>query len=753
MFGSYDKFISRTAPLVSFVKRYLDRSFSVPAEIFLFAFAMTVCSLIRVYYTSVVWPLDGGFQSFAMLFPFNFGDRPGIDYTPYLGIGISYALFPLYALLGQNFFASIASADLMTLAILFAALVTIALICDLPKACFTLLAAFVVFWATVLSKTIYGFTGVEFLTSGNSLLLLRQGLPWLVFLLLIAWAFVARRRSGGAETSAPASLSFPHYPAAVLAGVVPFWSNASGLATALALIITIALSAILSRARGWQLARILAIAAGLFLISLAATLLVLSAGDVQRFISDKFNGVADYQYWYFAPFKANYRIFTVSDLLRASIWNFGWTSLLGLAGMALALAGVWRRHGPTDLRFLGLLSILLALFGTGMIAQLGGHISERYLLTFYSFGFIIGVVTVAQAMIPWILAYTPLPIAYWPGIGRLVALVVLCIFVAATALKVQSDRAKTARVYYPPLGLYVEEGHAAELAALAQLHDLPSISDLLPEDRIFSGYLSPAEIGLNAEPATRFGANIHVLGDAARAEYMTRLQATPFPLVAQIAQIRGVQNWHHWQLRANWYLYSYILRHYEPAFRTRFMAFYRPRQVPLKLPLDLPNLTCSITYPAAHQVEIIIEDEALPGTPHFGDNWIFDAQVSYEATLGPRELPEMLLPLVGSRGMIIVSDNSSGFMESIVADYPAPHYLYSKEGGILFGLPMGPQRQNLAIEHRIGSPSRLLLTVEPADRGKIEVDACKMTPVLASPFVDFEEHFPLTTDVDPRQRL
>ena len=753
MFDTHRKLLAKTTHITSAVRRYLNTSLSTPAEIGVLVLILLLCSLARVYFISVIWPLDGGFQSFAMLYPFNFGERPGADYIPYLGIGISYALYPLYYILGENFFAAIAAADLMTLAFFFASVATITILLRVPRACITLLTVFIILWAEVLCKLVYGFSGFEFVRSGNSLLLLRQGLPWLVFLSLMAWAIVVRHRSKGREEPSPAILSLPLFPSAVLAGLVPFWSNASGVATAIALIMTITLSACLTRSSGIKRATALALSFGLFSVTLAIALYVVTGGNVQDYINQKFNGVADYQYWYFAPFDKNYRIFTVSDLLRASVWSFGWTNLLGLLGMVLAVALVWRRHGAADLRTLGLIFILLAQFGTGMVAQLGGHISERYLIVFFSFGFIIGVVALTQILLPPLLARMRLPTSICFGVGRLVALAGLLVLVGAVGLRIHTDRSTHARVYYPPLGLYVIESHAEELAAFARLHDLPSITQESSKDRIFSGYLSPAEIGLNAEPATRYGANIHVLGDAARAEYMERLTSHSFPLVAQIAQLQGVENWHHWQLRANWYLYSYILTHYEPAFRTRFMAYYRPREEPLTTPTDLPNLTCSYSYPDDHQVELLIKDDAMPGAPHFGENWIFDAEVDYEATLTPRGFPEKLLPLVGSRGMIIVGDRSSGFMESIVEIYPAPFYLYRKEHGLLYGLPIGSQHQRLAIEHRFGSPSKILFTVEPANRGQISVEGCSVTPVLTSPFVEFEEHFPLTTEIDPRQRL
>ncbi|MEQ8651082.1 MAG: hypothetical protein RIC87_01320 [Kiloniellales bacterium] len=712
--------------------------------------------MARVFLIPKIWPLDGGFQSFAMLFPMNFGELPGADFMPYLGIGISYALAPAYSILGANFFAAIASAELMTLGILAAAIATLCILFGLGKQSVTLLVGMLVLWAVLLCEMIYGEPGIEFISAGNSLLFLRQGLPFLVFLLLVAWALRARRlraRRSDDECTASPALRFPIYPAAILAGLVPFWSNASGAATSIALLIVVTLASCLSQPTAWRRGKTLALSFALFAACLAATLFLVTDGQPEFYIQNKLAGVADYQFWYFAPFDAYHRVFTLSDLLRASVWRFGWPSLLGHVGILLGLTLLWRRFGLSDLRTLGLILVLLAQFGTGMIAQLGGHLSARYLLVFYSFGLLVGVIALAQITLPRLIERTRWSLEACFAVGRLLSLVGLCLLVGAVVVEIHNDRQAVARVFYPPLGLYVDETHAAELDAFAALRDHPAIRERAAQDRIFSAYLSPSEIGLDAMPATRFGANIHVLGDAARAEYMQRLSATEFPLVAQIAQGRTEENWHHWQLRANWYLYAYMLEHYEPAFRTRYMAYYRPREVAPTIPADLPHLSCEITRQDAHVSELLIVDDSQPGSAHYGSNWVLNAAVDYKASLTPRSFPMNLLPFVGTRGMIIVNDRSSGFMESIVPVYKAPFYLYKEEHGMLYGLPFGDQKQDMAIEHRFGSPSRVALKAEPAARSNLLVEACRVRPVVANPYVAFEANFPLTTEIDPRELM
>lgn len=99
--------------------------------------------------------------------------------------------------------------------------------------------------------------------------------------------------------------------------------------------------------------------------------------------------------------------------------------------------------------------------------------------------------------------------------------------------------------------------------------------------------------------------------------------------------------------------------------------------------------------------------------------------------------------------MIIVGDRSSGFMESIVPLYEAPWHIYEEETGILYRLPFGDQKQDLATEHHFGSPSRVSLTAEPVARASLLVKACRLRLLVPNPYVDFEANFPLTTEIDP----
>jgi hypothetical protein len=62
--------------------------------------------------------LDGAFQTASGLYRIKWGDIPGIDFFPYLGIGPLISLVPLFLTFGGNLWASVVAANVVTLGIM-----------------------------------------------------------------------------------------------------------------------------------------------------------------------------------------------------------------------------------------------------------------------------------------------------------------------------------------------------------------------------------------------------------------------------------------------------------------------------------------------------------------------------------------------------------------------------------------------------------------------------------------------------------
>ncbi|MEQ8655020.1 MAG: hypothetical protein RIC87_21335 [Kiloniellales bacterium] len=67
-----------------FVHRLANKRIVQWGEVVFFALVSALCGLAWIYYLSSILPLDGGFQSFAMLLPISMGQLPGVDFIPYL---------------------------------------------------------------------------------------------------------------------------------------------------------------------------------------------------------------------------------------------------------------------------------------------------------------------------------------------------------------------------------------------------------------------------------------------------------------------------------------------------------------------------------------------------------------------------------------------------------------------------------------------------------------------------------------------
>ena len=62
--------------------------------------------------------LDGAFQTASGLYRIKWGEIPGIDFFPYLGIGPLISLVPLFLAFGGNLWASVVAANVVTLGIM-----------------------------------------------------------------------------------------------------------------------------------------------------------------------------------------------------------------------------------------------------------------------------------------------------------------------------------------------------------------------------------------------------------------------------------------------------------------------------------------------------------------------------------------------------------------------------------------------------------------------------------------------------------
>lgn len=295
--------------------------------------------------------LDGAFQTASGLFRLSEGQLPGRDFFSYLGVGLLGLLYPLFLVFGGDLSASVAAANVATLAALvFVTYVVFRMIDQSASRTWAL-----VFGTLTLVPVVFPALEIAILTErslpGNSLRPLRALLPYAVIystmLVLNSQLSVSRK------------LVF----SGLLAAGCFAWSNDFASPTA-AMVLLGTLAWMFQH--GLLGIQRLATLGAVFVVSVAAVFIITSFGYPLEAMSYNFQDVRRDQYWYFGPWFYDARIFCIEDIPSKLLPDYGYK--LWLLPVLLAAAGYLRRM---DLLWLALVG--LACFLGSAIATIGGH--------------------------------------------------------------------------------------------------------------------------------------------------------------------------------------------------------------------------------------------------------------------------------------------------------------------------------------------------------------------------------------------
>lgn len=331
---------------------------------------------IHAYAASIrisLFHLDGAYQTYSALNRLAIGHRPGVEFFPYLGIGISGVLYPLFAALGGTVFASNIAAEISSLTAFAFTSTWLSWLClslllpRVPTLTRSAAALSISALLVVVSQYLQAGSAVWFLsvlqTAGNSLLPVRSLLPALVSLAF--YAAIQPRCS---------PVMF-----AVYSGAIPsfflLWSNDYAY-TSFALFYMYLAFFSIHRPYFRTGVKITAAIIGAIL-AYFFILTVITAGNPWQFLAYNFDGVAREQFWYFGPYQEGSRYFGLTDIVF--YWNrASFIALILISSPFLIAAGTMISVVTGNRHLASLMLLASTALAAGFLSEYGGHKGYRY---------------------------------------------------------------------------------------------------------------------------------------------------------------------------------------------------------------------------------------------------------------------------------------------------------------------------------------------------------------------------------------
>lgn len=668
-------------------------------------FAVTAAAVAARFGLGWIDPLqtaDGTYQTFGMLDRLMRGELPGVDYIPYLGIGLNYVLALPYAALGANIFAAFAAGQIGTTA---SWLILCWLLCWIAG--FTRrdasLVAMLLFVAGAVLDLNFSTLSPGY-RSGHSLLLLRECavLPGLAAIVLIS---DERRRM---------------LALAILSGIMLFWSPAAGVGQLGAALITVLLVTV--RRQGWRGVPQTAGLAGIATLAGLATATLLSLGDPVHLIRRIFLVTGDAQFWFFGGFGLTDRVLTIADFRWAVAPNIDYAArlLIALAGFGIAL----HRNGVSTRKGQATLLVLLAWSISGLGSSYAGHASVRYLAPLYAAGMVL---LAATAVHRWY--DRPLVAA-----GRLSSPAIsaaVCLMAAAAAYLIavgigfgSKNRVSGGPGHIPALGLTLPVEANRELRFVQAVRTDLDLRKLPADRRIFSTYYSWPDILLGASPRPAFNSIIHVLGQEDKRKYLSDFRAAATPWAATLDP--AWTGYDLWSVRASWFFYRELIEHYRPVFRGNAATYWRRQSVPA--PMVNAPFNCHIDRIDQRRTDIRIEGRSPSA--------LLDVAINYTAAPGS---PNMRGDL--GRGYLHVDDHSSRLLERLERQRERRLVIQQDDAGqpsVEYGLPAGRNGWLLPIEHRQDQDSIVRFEIRGSTNRSLTIHSCRVLRAFENSLAELE---------------
>jgi hypothetical protein len=664
-----------------------------------------IAASVGITYFGLGWvnplqTIDGTYQTFGMLDRLNRHELPGINYIPYLGVGLNYAMAPMFFAFGKNVFSSFASAQLLTCASWLLISIISCWIARWPKREAVALGA-TIFIAGSLIDLQFG-SLIPGYRPGVSLLLLREIAVIVPLFVIITVKNISIR---------PWALS-------PIAGAMIFWSPSSGISQFIAC--SVLSFVMIMQGRPYAILKfafwlMLSISTSIF------TAIVLSDGNPKDFLYKIFIVSGESQFWFFPGFQSNQRVLTVFEIPRIFMPSLasGFYFLVSTFGFVIVVwqQGLASRRGQAG-------ALLAIAWGTsGFASCYAGHVSEHYFATYRAGGALLLLSTLLRYV-----ASSPLPKQ-----TKSVAIAFSLLALSGTAIVAMSTekghRFTTAMLSLrsanerriDALGLPLPHSASKEVAFLRELRRSLDAQAIPPKRRIFSTYYAWPDIMIGADPQPRYNSIIHALGPDDRASFIRSFRYAKAPWAATISPYWS--GYEAWSMRASWYFYRELIEKYSPIYRGTSMLYWRRRSKAVDF--LTPSVTCHVFRRSKNHITLKFGVSSIRRI-------LIDVSVQYDARTGRGQINGDL-----GRGYVRVADRSTGLLEKIrfAREHNLPYQPdLDASPGIFYGLPAGRNSLEIPVDHHRGV-SELNFEMQGGADSSIEIQRCKVIRIFASPSI------------------
>lgn len=550
--------------MISYFFRLLSatRNLEITKACIAFAFLLFSLGILltEAFSASTLLPtfhLDGAFQTASSLLRLSVDEAPGRDFLPYLGVGLVSYLNIFFRFTDGSLAGSVFASYFATSSSYFFTVAMIAFLLSKERKIITSL-----FFASVfLIAAFHSEINIERIIPGNSLRPLRAFIPYIVFAVVSFLSEISQAKK--------------HiiYYCAVLAGFSISWSNDYGIPTASVLIIFGIFVSARDKIFKWKS---LPISFAITIVSTLLLLYVITKGHPFSVLEYNFRDVRQDQYWYFAPWTENSRIFSLAEGITKIVQDAGIKSILFLLTWTL-----YTYARPSN-QNLCLLMIGYALLGGGILATIGGHRNAGYFGSFRTWTYVMMVIVSALLFLSLFKTITPRKIKYLRLLS--VTIVIVCLaelFINKVINYVEYKRAvkNDANLFYSQkLGGYLPLAWKEHLELAPQKGNLNFIEEYWG---LWSAYSSK-------RVKTKVDAAIHALGKE-RSNFASALNQLPSFVVT--SSLEAGAHWQAWSLSANYWFYEILFRHYTARKTSPTTILWTKRMQPSP---EWPNVNCTV---------------------------------------------------------------------------------------------------------------------------------------------------------------
>ena len=727
------------------------------------------------------WPINGDFQTFNPAERWLSGERFGVDFDAYLGLGPTALSTAAIALAGGSYGPSLYAVSFLCVFLAALAAMLIARLAQakpLVIACSGVLVAQAIFprmdrWLPRPCRHGFRELWTELVLPGNSLL----GLRYLIAILIAAavglWfrnyllpdSALSQRGTSPQDLSVAGSRQRLNWNTGwlsrsllfgVLAGMAFPWSNDFGPTTAAALIATVGLCSFrdLSWPR-WILAGL--IVTGLTALACGVLMAAVTIGHPEEWFRYNFIGVAGDQAWYFLGVK----VFFLRDVLRTpSFW-------VGLIAVLILL--IDSRRFPFQASSPLFLIVMLSSWLSMSLRLLGGNAADRI---FYPLWFSLLLITpyLAQRLLlsglVWLRSRrneqtdslsTAAQMEQWSTLphwqrSRCVTAVTLLVIqsVALVSLKhpllTPVDPIVQAQWFrVPELDCSLSE-HFSKLDAIGREWKEEFDRQGLPaHGRSWSTYRSAIERIVGAAPDVPDDYLIHALGSQRRAQHTDRFIATAPRRVSTIRL--DLTHWEQWLRHENWDFYRELITRYEPCDRSIYHLHWEPRKSPLVPPAVTATVDFATLHPNQVELTLRVSDETgvMPAPPQ-----PTDADRKTDAMPDLARPPDVQDDIIVEVELEYATARSANFLTRralqqflMIVDLERYYWFNDAQDQmkVHWGLPLGEHRVRFPVELPAGSQRKLLVWIRPDELSRVEVKSVSARPMIRKRDID---DWPLT---------